>query len=412
VESIKISLESKDGVFEEDFKDAQILIDAITKDKEDSDELWLLEITEKWCQEKAIYNAIKESIIILDDKESKKQTKTKGAIPHILAEALGVSFDPNVGHDYLEDADTRFEFYHRKEVLIPFDLEYMNRITGGGLAPKTLSVILAGPNVGKSLSMCHIAAAALASGYNVLYITMEMAQERIASRIDANLLDLPLDTIKALPKENYDRRIAALKTKVKGKLIVKEYPTAAASVTHFRNLLNELKLKKQFKPALICVDYLNICCSSRLKMGSTVNSYTYVKAIAEELRGLAVEYNVPIVSATQTTRSGSTNSDPDMTDTSESFGLPATVDNLWAFINNDELEKMNKVMVKQLKNRDNDVTKNKRFLLGIDRTRMRLYDIDESEQNLISDDSKTPENVYKSVGQNMDKLKKAGIQFD
>jgi hypothetical protein len=405
-------LESRNDVFEDDFKDANTLLEALQKDTEESLLDWLVSETEKWCQEKALHGAILESITILDNKDGKKQTKSKGAIPQILTEALGVSFDPNVGHDYLEDSSDRFDFYHRVERKIPFDLEYFNRITRGGLAPKTLSVILAGPNVGKSLAMCHFAASALTQNYNVLYITMEMSQERIASRIDANLLDTPLNTILSLPKNAYEKKIAALKAGVKGKLIVKEYPTAGASTIHFRNLLNELNLKKQFKPDLVCVDYLNICCSARLKMGATINSYTYVKAIAEELRGLAIEYNLPIISATQTTRSGSTNSDPDMTDTSESFGLPATVDNLWGFINNEELESMQKIMVKQLKNRDNDVTVNKRFLIGIDRSRMKLYDIDESEQNLITDDSKTPENVYKTVGQNMDKFRKAGIMID
>jgi archaellum biogenesis ATPase FlaH len=297
-------LEARSDVFEDDFKAANTLIENIQKDQEQSNLDWLVETTEKWCQEKALHGAILESITILDNKDGKKQTKSKGAIPQILTEALGVSFDPNVGHDYLEDATNRYEFYHRVERKIPFDLEYFNRITRGGLAPKTLSVILAGPNVGKSLAMCHFAASALTQNYNVLYITMEMSQERIASRIDANLLDTPLNTILSLPKDTYERKIAHLKSTMKGKLIVKEYPTAGASTIHFRNLLNELNLKKQFKPDLVCVDYLNICCSARLKMGATINSYTYVKAIAEELRGLAIEYNLPIISATQTTRSG------------------------------------------------------------------------------------------------------------
>jgi len=403
-EALQIAIQNKPDVFEDDFKDASEILNHLFNDTENSDLIWLIENTEKWCQEKAIHNAIMESISILDNKD-KKQNKTKGIIPQLLTDALSVNFDPNVGHDYFEDANNRYEFYHRVQNLIPFDLDYFNKITGGGLAPKTLNVILAPPNAGKSLSMCHFAAAALYQNYNVLYISMEMSQERISSRIDANLLDLPLNTILTMSKDSYEKKIQALKQRVKGKLIVKEYPTASASATNFRALLNELNLKKQFKPHIIFVDYLNICCSSRLKMGSTVNSYTYVKAIAEELRGLAQEFNVPVVSATQTTRNGATNSDPDMTDTSESFGLPATVDNLWAFITNEELEKMNKIMVKQLKNRDNDVTKNRRFLIGIDRPKMRLYDIPESEQNLISDESKTPENVYKSVTNNLEKLK-------
>jgi hypothetical protein len=411
-EAILISLEARDNVFEDDFKDAGTLIEAIAADKEESPQEWLEKETEKWCQEKALHVGMLECIEILDNKTGKKQTKGKGEIPDILTKALSISFDPNVGHDYMEDSDKRFDFYHRIEDKIPFDLDYFNRITGGGLVPKTLSVILAPPNVGKSLAMCHISAAALRQGYDVLYITMEMSQERIGSRIDANLLDVPLNTVFTMPRDTYERKIAHMKSYVKGRLLVKEYPTAGASVIHFRNLLTELKIKKQFKPKLICIDYLNICCSSRLRLGATVNSYTYIKAIAEELRGLMQEYDAAGLSATQTTRSGSTNSDPDMTDTSESFGLPATVDNLWAFINNDELEGMNKLMIKQLKNRDNDVTKNKRFLIGVDRPRMRLYDIDESEQNLMTDESKTPENVYKTVGQNMDKFKKAGIVFD
>ena len=409
---MRISLSSKDGVFEEDFKEACTLLDDIEKDKEDSPHDWLVETTEKWCQEKALHGAIMESIGILDNKEGKKQTKAKGAIPQILVDALAVSFDPSVGHDYFADWEERYDSYHQKEKKIPFDLEYFNKITSGGLSPKTLSIILAGTNVGKSLMMCHFAAAALTQGFNVLYITLEMSEKRISSRIDANLMDTPLDTIMSMPKETYERKINYLKGQVKGKLIVHEYPTAAAGVTHFRNLLNEANLKKQFKPDIVFVDYLNICCSSRLKMGATVNSYTYIKAIAEELRGLAVEYNVPIVSATQTTRSGYGSSDPGLEDTSESFGLPATADFMFVAVNTEDLEKSGHLMIKQLKNRDNDVTKNKRFLIGIDRSKMKLYDVDESQQTLISDESKTPENVYKGVGKNMDKFKAAGIVTD
>jgi len=392
-------LEGRDNLFEDDLKDAKNLLDDLIKNTEQSNQEWLLENTEKWCQEKAIFLGIQECINILDE-SNKKQTKTKGAIPQILSEALSVSFDPNIGHDYIEDAESRFEFYHRIENRIPFDLDYFNRITNGGLAPKTLSVILAGTNVGKSLAMCHMAAAALAQNFNVLYITLEMAQEKIASRIDANLLDTPLDLLLKLPKITYDKKIENLRSRVKGKLIIKEYPTASASVINFRNLLIELKLKKQFKPDLIVIDYLNICCSARLKMGATINSYTYVKAIAEEIRGLAQEYAVPILSATQTNRSGSTDSDPDMTSTGESFGLPQTVDNLWAMINNEDFEAMRRIMFKQLKNRDNDVTKYKRFLVGIDRSRMKLFDVDDSEQNNLVDDSQTPEAIYSSIGKN------------
>ena len=404
-EATQISLANREGVFEEDFKEATALIDALTSDTEDTLLDWLVEETEKWCQEKALHGAIMESIQILDNKDGKKQTKAKGSIPQILTDALSVSFDPNVGHDYMLDYDERFEFYHRKEKKIPLGLEYFDRITNGGLAPKTLSIILAGTNVGKSLMMCHFAAHSLSIAFNVLYITMEMSEERIASRIDANLLDTPLDTIMTMPKSNYEKKIQHLQSYVKGKLIIKEYPTAAAGATHFRNLLNELSIKKQFKPDIIFIDYLNICCSSRLKMGSTINSYTYIKSIAEELRGLAVEFNVPIVSATQTTRMGSSSSDPELKDTSESFGLPATADLMFAVVNGEELEKSNKLMVKQLKNRDNDVTKNRRFLIGIDRSRMKLTDVPESEQSLISDDSQTPEEIYKGVGKHMDKFK-------
>ena len=411
-EAIQISLANKDGVYEDEFKDAASLIDILSKDSEDSDPKWLEETTEKWCQEKALYGGIMESIEILDNKDGKKNTKSKGAIPQILKEALGVSFDPNVGHDYMLDYDQRYDFYHRKEKRIPFDIDLFNKITNGGLCPKTLSIILAGTNVGKSLIMCHFAAAAMSQGFNVLYITMEMSEQRIASRIDANLLDIPLDTIVTMPKDNYEKRMLSLKSKIKGKLIIKEYPTAGASAIHFRNLLNEANLKKQFKPDIIFVDYLNICCSSRLKMGQTVNSYTYIKAIAEELRGLAVEFNLPIVSATQTTRSGYGSSDPGLEDTSESFGLPATADFMFVAVNTEELEKCGHLMIKQLKNRDNDVTKHKRFLVGIDRSRMRLYNIDDSQQTLISDESQTPEVIYKGVGKNMDKFKDAGILVD
>lgn len=416
MEAIQISLESRDNVFEDDFKESSNLLTELDKDTTDSNIDWLVEITEKFCQEKALHGAILESINILDDKEGKKQTKGKGAIPKILSDALGVSFDPNVGHDYIEDASQRFDFYHRTEKKIPFDLEYFNLITKGGIPPKTLTIILAGTNVGKSLMMCHFASSALSQGYNVLYVTMEMSEERIASRIDANLLDVTMDDLALMPKENYDRKIARLKQSVKGKLIVKEYPTASASSVNFRNLFNELALKKHFIPDIVFIDYLNICCSSRIKQGNNVNSYTYIKAIAEELRGLAVEFKLPIVSATQTTRSGYTSSDPGLEDTSESFGLPATADLMFAAVTGEELEKLNQLMIKQLKNRDNDVTKHKRFIIGIDRSKMRLYDVEESQQNLADElaGQSSPTEIYKSVGKDVDKDKfaRAGIRFD
>jgi archaellum biogenesis ATPase FlaH len=350
--------------------------------KEESKIEWLVDKTEHFCQEKAIYNAVLGSISILDGKD---KTHDKGQIPKILSDALAVSFDSSVGHDYLENSDDRYEFYHRKEEKIPFDLDYFNKITKGGLPAKTLNIALAGTGVGKSLFMCHVAASCMVQGKNVLYITMEMAEEKIAERIDANLLNVTVDDLVNLSKEMYDKRIAKLREKTVGKLIIKEYPTAAASVTHFRTLLNELNLKKSFVPDIIFVDYLNICCSSRVKAGSNVNSYTYVKAIAEELRGLAVEFGLPIVSATQTTRSGYTSSDPGLEDTSESFGLPATADLMFALISSEELEELGQIMVKQLKNRYSDPTQYKRFSLGIDRAKMRLYDVEQSAQNDIID---------------------------
>jgi len=350
--------------------------------KEDTKIEWLTDKTEKFCQEKAIYNAVLDSISILDGKD---KTHDKGQIPKILSDALAISFDNSVGHDYLENSDDRYEFYHRKEEKIPFDLEYFNKITKGGLPAKTLNIALAGTGVGKSLFMCHVGASCMVQGKNVLYITMEMAEEKIAERIDANLLNVTVDDLINLPKDIYDKKILKLREKTVGKLIIKEYPTAAASVTHFRTLLNELNLKKGFVPDIIFVDYLNICCSARVKAGANVNSYTYVKAIAEELRGLAVEFGVPIVSATQTTRSGFTSSDPGLEDTSESFGLPATADLMFALISSEELEELGQIMVKQLKNRYSDPTQYKRFSLGIDRAKMRLYDVEQSAQNDIID---------------------------
>jgi replicative DNA helicase len=357
---------------------------------EPANQEWLLENTEKFCKDRAVYNAILASIKIIDGGD---KVHTKDAIPHILSDALAVSFDNHIGHDYLDDHDSRYDFYHRVEEKIPFDLEMFNKITKGGLSKKTLNIALAGTGVGKSLFMCHVGASCLVQGKNVLYITMEMAEERIAERIDANLLNLTMDELKVIDRDIYENRIAKIQNKTKGKLIIKEYPTAGAHAGHFRALLEELKLKREFKPDIIFIDYLNICASQRMKQGGSINSYTYVKAIAEELRGLAVEYNVPIVSATQTTRSGYTNSDPGLEDTSESFGLPATADFMFALVSNEELEALNQIIVKQLKNRYNDPSFYKRFVVGIDRAKMKLYDTEASAQEGLSDagqDDDTP----------------------
>ena len=375
---------------EEEFENVTGLLDYLEgQNDEKSDIQWLLETTEKFCQDKAIYNAVVSSIKILD--EHKKSESDKGAIPGILTDALSISFDPHVGHDYLLDSDDRFDFYHKIEKKIPFDLEYFNKITQGGLSSKTLNIAMAGTGVGKSLFMCHFAANCLSQGYNVLYITLEMAEERIAERIDANLLNIKLDDLKSLPKSMYDKKIGDLKSKIKGRLIVKEYPTAAASTNHFRALLNELNLKRNFKPDIIFVDYINICSSSRIRPGQYVNSYSYVKSIAEELRGLAVEYKVPIMSATQTNRQGFQNTDVGLEDTSESFGLPATADFMFAIISNDQLEEASQILVKQLKNRYSDPTSNKKFLVGIDRAKMKLIDLGDKSQSDLVDTGKVEE---------------------
>ena len=375
---------------EEEFENVTGLLDYLEgQNDEKSDIQWLLETTEKFCQDKAIYNAVVSSIKILD--EPKKSESDKGAIPGILTDALSISFDPHVGHDYLLDSDDRFDFYHKIEKKIPFDLEYFNKITQGGLSSKTLNIAMAGTGVGKSLFMCHFAANCLSQGYNVLYITLEMAEERIAERIDANLLNIKLDDLKSLPKSMYDKKIGDLKSKIKGRLIVKEYPTAAASTNHFRALLNELNLKRNFKPDIIFVDYINICSSSRIRPGQYVNSYSYVKSIAEELRGLAVEYKVPIMSATQTNRQGFQNTDVGLEDTSESFGLPATADFMFAIISNDQLEEASQILVKQLKNRYSDPTSNKKFLVGIDRAKMKLIDLGDKSQSDLVDTGKVEE---------------------
>ena len=349
------------------------------------DHQWLLDTTEKWCRDRAIYLALMESIHIADGNDEKK---TRDAIPNILSDALSVSFDNNIGHDYLLNYEERYDFYHKKEEKIPFDLEYFNKITKGGLPNKTLNIALAGTGVGKSLFMCHVASSVLLQGRNVLYITMEMAEEKIAERIDANLLDVSIQNLSDLPKLMFENKVTDVSKKTQGQLIIKEYPTAGAHSGHFKTLLNELSLKKSFKPDIIFIDYLNICASSRYKAGSNVNSYSYIKAIAEELRGLAVETNVPIVSATQTTRSGFGSSDVDLTDTSESFGLPATADLMFALISTEDLESLGQIMVKQLKNRYNDPTIYKRFVVGVDRAKMRLYDCEQKAQDDILDNKK------------------------
>ena len=381
-ESFKIELDQSDKLTGEQYTMAVDILPQLFS-KETIDERWLLDTTEKWCQDRAIYNAIMESISIIDGKH---ETMTKGALPDLLSKALGVAFDTNVGHDYVENSEERFDYYHKEEDRIPFDLDYFNRITKDGVPRKTLNIALAGTGVGKSLFMCHVAAGALIEGRNVLYITMEMAEERIAERIDANLLNTPIDQLPNMSREMFRNKVEDIARKTTGKLIVKEYPTGSAHYCHFRALLNELKLKRQFEPDIIFVDYLNICASSRMKgMGGAINSYNYIKAIAEELRGLAVEFDVPVFSATQTTRSGYSNSDVGLEDTSESFGLPATADLMFALIQTEELEQSGQMMVKQLKNRYNDPTLHKRFVIGIDRSKMRLYDVDVKEQTLTDD---------------------------
>ena len=381
-EALSIELQDK-KINEEEFKETMELLDDISKDTQEHTDLgWLLDTTEKFCQDKAIYNAVVESISILD---SQKSDQDKGVIPEILSDALSVSFDPHVGHDYLDDSDDRFEFYHRVEEKIPFDLDYFNRITKGGLPQKSLNICLAGTGVGKSLFMCHVAASCLSQNQNVLYITLEMAEEKIAERIDANMLDIAVDDLHALSKDMYDKKIENLRKTTKGKLIVKEYPTASANVNHFRALLNELNLKRSFVPDIIFVDYLNICTSSRIRSGANVNSYTLIKSIAEELRGLAVENKLPIVSATQTTRSGYSNTDVGLEDTSESFGLPATADLMFAIISTEQMEELGQIMVKQLKNRYNDPTINRKFVIGIDRAKMKLFDVSQAAQDTLVD---------------------------
>jgi len=375
MEAFKIEIDTGDRLNEEQYRHAvEILPNIFTPQSENLE--WLIDRTERWCQDRAVFNAVMNSISIIDGKHP---TLQKNSIPDVLTKALAVTFDSNVGHDYLENIDERFEFYHKQEERIPFDLDYFNRITKGGLPNKTLNIALAGTGVGKSLFMCHCAASALSQGRNVLYITMEMAEERIAERIDANLMNVDIGALEYMEEKKFKDRVKSIAEKTHGKLIIKEYPTGQANTSHFRALLNELKLKKNFVPEIIFIDYLNICASSRMKsMGGSINSYTYIKAIAEEMRGLAVEFNLPILSATQTTRSGYSNDDIGLEDTSESFGLPATADLMFALISNDELANQNQMMVKQLKNRYNDPVTNQRFTIGVNRSKMKLYDIDNS----------------------------------
>ena len=380
--ALKIEVEKRKDLSADVIKDIEEFLDTKIDDTQYNDD-WLMDTTEKWCKERAIYLALMESIKIADGQD---KTRTKDAIPHIMSEALGTCFDDTVGHDYLLDADDRYDFYHKQEDKIPFDLEYFNKITKGGLPAKTLNIALAGTGVGKSLFMCHMASACLMQGRNVLYITLEMAEEKIAERIDSNLLDVPIKQLSdpMFTKQQFRNKVDKVNSKTKGRLVIKEYPTASAHVNHFKSLLNELSMKRGFAPDIIFVDYLNICASARYK-NAVVNSYTFIKSIAEELRGLAVECNVPIVSATQTTRSGYGNSDVEITDTSESFGLPATADLMVALISTEDMEAAGQIMVKQLKNRYNDPTMNKRFVIGIDRAKMRLYDCDQSAQDNIID---------------------------
>jgi replicative DNA helicase len=388
-EALAIEIENRTDLNESEIKEIRELNSGFHNGV--VEQQWLLDTTEKWCRDRAIYLALMESIHIADGNNDKKN---RDAIPNILSDALAVSFDNNIGHDYLQNYEERYEFYHRKEDKIEFDLEYFNKITKGGLPNKTLNIALAGTGVGKSLFMCHVASAALLQGRNVLYITLEMAEERIAERIDANLLNVPIQQLVDLPRQMFETKVNGIAKKTQGSLVIKEYPTASAHSGHFKALLNELALKKSFRPDIIFIDYLNICASSRHKANSSINSYSYIKSIAEELRGLAVEFNVPIVSATQTTRSGYGNSDVELTDTSESFGLPATADLMFALISTEELEQLGQIMVKQLKNRYNDPTIFKRFIVGIDRAKMRLYDCEQSAQQDILDSGQEEEYNY------------------
>ena len=386
---VKIELNNRKDITDKELQEAQRIVDTLHKDRTDLD--WLVESTEKFCKDRAVYNAILDSIKIIDGKETKL---TQDAIPKILQDALAVSFDQHVGHNYIEDAGSRYDFYHRKEEKVAFDIDMLNKITAGGMSKKTLNVVLAGTGAGKSLFMCHVAASTLMQCRNVLYITMEMAEERIAERIDANLMNLSMDELKVIDKSVFETRVGKIAQKTQGKLIIKEYPTSSAHSGHFRALLEELKTKRDFVPELLIIDYLNICSSARLKMGASVNSYLYIKSIAEELRGLAIEYNLPILTATQTTRGGFNNSDVELTDTSESFGLPATADLMLALIRSDELDELNQLMIKQLKNRYADPSYYKRFVIGVDRSKMKLYDCEESAQTDIADSGQDDTPVF------------------
>ena len=393
-DALDIEISNIRGTTDDTVKQMRDTLKELNNDTEKTNVDWLLDNTEKFCQEKAIYNAITSSLEIMNGKGK----LTKGAIPSLLSDALAISFDPNVGHDYIEQATDRFDYYHRVEERIPFDLDYFNKVTKFGIPRKTLNIIMAGVGVGKSLTLCHFASSYINQGKNVLYISLELAEEEVAKRIDANVLNVSMDDLMVLPKDIYDKKIEHLKQKTNGKLIVKEYPTASASTIHFKSLINELNLKKGFVPDVIMVDYLNICASSRIKPGNGVNSYTYVKAIAEELRGLAVEHNVPVWSATQLTRGGYGSSDPDLTDTSESFGLPATADFFVALITNEQLEQLNQIMVKQLKNRYADPSRHKRDIIGVDKTKMRLYDVEASAKDIVDtgEDIQKPKPKFES----------------
>jgi len=397
-EAILIELNNRKDINEEEFKNVTDLVKSLTY--EEVDNQWLLDTTEKFCKDRAVHNAVLDGIKILDNKD---KARTPEAIPSILADALAVSFDNHIGHDYIEDAKARFDWYHTKEKRYPFDLNYFNRITKGGVPSKTLNIALAGTGVGKSLFMCHCASSFLTQGQNVLYITLEMAEERIAERIDANLFDVTIDDLHVMPQELYDTKLNKLEGKTKGKLIIKEYPTASAHAGHFRSLLNELALKKSFKPQIIFIDYLNICASARFK-GGNISSYFYIKAIAEELRGLAVEFDVPIFSATQTTRTGFVSTDIGLEDTSESFGLPATADFMFALMSNEELESLGQMKVKQLKNRYNDPSMNRSFIVGVDRSKMRLYDVENTAQNIVGGNQTKEKENYPTPEQSYEKF--------
>jgi replicative DNA helicase len=400
-DALDIEISNILGSTDDTIKNIRETLKVLNDDTEKTNEDWLIDSTEKFCQEKAIYNAITSSLEIMNGKGK----LSKGAIPSLLSDALAISFDPNVGHDYFEQYLDRYEFYHRVEERLPCDLEYLNKITEGGIPKKTLNIIMAGTGVGKSLALCHLSSSYINQGKNVLYISMELSEERVSERIDANILNVSLNDLKSLPRDLYEKKIASLKQKTNGKLIVKEYPTASASTVHFRSLLNELNLKKGFVPDVIMVDYLNICASARIKPGNGVNSYTYIKAIAEELRGLAVEYNVPIWSATQSTRSGYASSDPDLTDTSESFGLPATADFFVALVTNDQMAQLNQIMVKQLKNRYADPSKYKRDVIGVDKTKMKLYDVEASAKDIVDTGEDIPEPKPKFENKSKNKFK-------